>query len=76
MLILERFRRVADTNTHPDIEPYAFASSELCSFVSQNSNKYPQLEAQEGANNQKAAPMDNRREKINFAWPFSPFLFF
>ena len=56
--LLERFRRVADTNTHTDIEPYAFASSELCSFVSQNSNEYPQLKAQESAINQMAALMD------------------
>ena len=58
------FHRVADTNLHTDIEPYAFASSELCSFVAQNSNEYsqltyPQLEAEEGAINQMAAPMDN-----------------
>ena len=66
--LLERFRRVADTNTHTDIEPYAFASSELCSFVSQNSNEYPQLEAQEGAINQMAAPMDNRHFSFSEAW--------
>ena len=65
---VERFRRVADTNTHSDIEPYAFASSELCSFVSQRSNEYPQLEAQEGTINQMAAPMYNRHFSFSEAW--------
>ena len=67
-IVIERFRRVEDTNTHTDIEPYAFASSELCSFVSQNSNEYPQLEAQEDANNQMAAPMNNRHFSFSEAW--------
>ena len=65
---LERFRRVADTNTHTEDEPYMFASSELCQFVSQNSNEYPQLEAQEGAINQMAAPMENRHFSFSEAW--------
>ena len=69
-LPLERFHRVADTN-------YAYryrtvrvraSSSELCSFVSQNSDEYPQLEAQEGAVNQMAAPMDNRHFSFSEAW--------